>query len=661
VPRTGDNAFVAGFDSEPVSLMIRTSRIVRVTLCVLASVVVALAGCSSVEKAKPVPQSARVDPDVRVDAPEIMRGTVASEAVLLGHETPDQRGYRPIIVRGYGLVVGLRGTGSSDIRPDIRAYMLAQASKGGFGMHSHGENIANISPEILLRDPSNAVVVVEAIIPQGAVAGTRFDIRVYAERTTGTSSLEGGRLYTTELRPGPLTTSGGQAFALGHARGDIFINPFAEPGAVGLDTINRTNGRIQNGGVVLKDMPLKLRLINPSHTRAAILVNAINTRFPQEFGRYPGDPNHQASPTARGESDEAIEITVPPSWRNATDEFLELIRHTTIQQANPEGTAMYVRRVVLANPAMAKAAAVRWQALGSRMLPLIKDLYDYPEELPRMAALQAGAKLNDGLAIPHLITMSESGNADTRIDAIKLLAGMRLNPQIDLSLRKLLNDDDIEVRLEAYEALAMRRDPFIRRYKVEDKYLVDVVNSDKPLIYITQVGDPRIVLFGPSLAIDRPTTITAWSNRFMIKGDSDQKLIEVYYRDPDAPTGLIVRTEPELEKFAQFLGHKTSVEAPNPGLDLGYADAVGALHAIWRHKSINADFRAQQDRILAAILRQSREDNIEERPEFTDEPTQPDPFEGGLPQSDLGRLSGDLRPITDPALPMGDGESQPNR
>lgn len=48
-------------------------------------------------------------------------GLIVSEAVL--------DGYEPVVVHGYGLVVGLDGTGSSDIPPDVRAHMIAMASR----------------------------------------------------------------------------------------------------------------------------------------------------------------------------------------------------------------------------------------------------------------------------------------------------------------------------------------------------------------------------------------------------------------------------------------------------------------------------------------------------------------------------------------------------
>jgi hypothetical protein len=45
---------------------------------------------------------------------------------------------------------------------------------------------------------------------------------------------------------------------------------------------------------------------------------------------------------------------------------------------------------------------------------------------------------------------------------------------------------------------------------------------------------------------------------------------------------------------------------------------VGVLHQIWRQGYLEADFRPEQDRILAAILRQQRRGMVTERPEFED-------------------------------------------
>jgi len=587
------------------------------------------AGCATVEPADPSAQPVRTEQRFEINVSPIMRGTVAAEGVFLG--------YRPVVVRGYGFVVGLDGTGSRDIPPDVRAEMLAEMSRRGIGQESQG--LGHLNAEEMLNSPNTAVVVVEAIIPPGAVQGTQFDVRVFADPRTGTTSLAGGRLYTTELRPGPLRTGSREARALAEASGPLFINPFAETSNVTKSTsIDQNSARIMNGGRVLRDMPIKLKLARPSHVRASVIQNAINARFPRERA--------QRDPTARGESDESIVITVPHSYHGRTRQFVQLLRHTTIRLANPESVAASLVRAIRRNPLDAEAASWRWQALGERALPIIQDLYDYPEELPRLAALRAGANLGDPNAIPFIIDIAKNGSSDSRADAIELLGRMPMQPQIDMALRELLNEEDVEIRLSAYESLLERNDPYLSRRKVDDKFVIDMIDSDKPLIYITQIGEPRIVLFGePKVTI--PCFVRTWDNRLMLNADEGDEKIELYYRPHDGAQGIIKQIEPDLSDLAYFLGHTTDVDAPKPGLGLTYAQTVGAVHAIWSQDYIDADFKAEQDRILAEILDYAQDADVQDRPEFAD-PDFPWLQQQGEDQTPRPGEEDDQQPFIDP-------------
>jgi hypothetical protein len=267
---------------------------------------------------------------------------------------------------------------------------------------------------------------------------------------------------------------------------------------------------------------------------------------------------------------------------------------------------MSVRRYVLENPAMSSAAAWRWEALGPRALPVIRDLYDEPQELPRLAALRAGARLDDPLVTPHLIEMARSGSADSRRRAIELLARMGVDPRIDFALQDLLNDDDLEVRLASYETLVERRGPAVERFVVDGKFVLDVVVSDRPLIYMTQAGMPRVAVFGADLAVTRPVTVTAWSQRFMMKGDGAETEVEVYYRDPGASMGVTHLVDARIPELVQFLGHKTTPDKPLPGLGFSYSEVVGVLHQIWRQGYLEADFRPEQDEAWSRSARSSK-------------------------------------------------------
>ena len=87
----------------------------RSRIALLMSMLVVLAACEMVETSdREVGPASLERRNFEIDIQPIMRGTIASEAVFVGDS--------PTIVRGYGLVVGLRGTGSRDMPAPVRAF-----------------------------------------------------------------------------------------------------------------------------------------------------------------------------------------------------------------------------------------------------------------------------------------------------------------------------------------------------------------------------------------------------------------------------------------------------------------------------------------------------------------------------------------------------------
>ena len=572
-------------------------------------------GCGEiVERVPERPKQARANTtNVVLDVDPIMRGTVASETLLVG--------FAPVVVRGYGLVVGLRGTGGRLMPAEVRAMMVQELARRGIGNPGSG---LDVTPEAMLNSPDTAVVVIEGVIPPGATKDTKFDLRVSALPGTDVSSLEGGRLYTSDLRPGPLLIGSRQAQILASAKGNIFINPFVEPGATNKDAINRLVGRILDGGTVSKDIPLKLKLATSSHTRSRTIQSAINSTFPRE--------PKQKNETARGENADSIEITVPPSFDSRTEEFIELIRHVPLDTSATEVTALAVRKALIANPGSARDAMWRFRALGKRALPVLQDLYSYGEEDPRMAALDAGAALDDALAALPLVEMAKSGSINNRIRAIALLGKFGFNPDINLGLRPLLDDADPDVRLATYETLVKRKDPAVRMLDIDGKFDVALIPSRQKMIYVAQSGRPTIAIFGDDTEVNRPLTHSAWGNRLMIKADEGDDQLQVFYRSTNDARAEIQLVDPHLSELIPFFGHQISVEKPLPGIGLSYGETIGAVHSLWRAGHIKADFKAEQDRILAAMLRSQADDEKIERPDF--EPDEPSDASGAA-TSDL--------------------------
>nr|WP_315050944.1 flagellar basal body P-ring protein FlgI [uncultured Brevundimonas sp.] len=172
---------------------------------------------------------------------------------------------------GYGLVVGLNGTGDS-LRnsPFTRQSLEGMMERLGVNIRDANANTKNL-----------AAVMVTAELPAFATPGSRLDVSV---STMGDAkSLLGGTLLVTGLQG-----ADGQIYAV--AQGSVQTGAVSASGASG-SSITRgvpTAGRIASGGVVERETgfelanmnEVRLNLRNPDFTTAQRVAAAINAAYP---------------------------------------------------------------------------------------------------------------------------------------------------------------------------------------------------------------------------------------------------------------------------------------------------------------------------------------------------------------------------------------------
>ncbi|MCC5821753.1 MAG: flagellar basal body P-ring protein FlgI [Phycisphaerales bacterium] len=609
----------------------------RLGLVCLCVGVMVMPACQNRRRPPPAPRQAQI---VVRDVPSALRGTIGAEASL--------QGVQPTLVSGVGFVVGLNGTGGLTMPEQFAAHLEREMGLLGISTSNQagGRGIAGRSPRQLLRDPNTAAVIVQAAIPPGANSGDTFDVYVRAINAT---SLEGGRLWTTTLRAGPPTAFGDpQAIEMGKANGPIFLNPFAEPGKV--DGVQRTIGRVLDGGTITTSTVINVILDNPSHMRARQIASAVNSSFP----RGPGDPEQ----IARGRDEQLVQVRIPFRYRERREEFIELIRHLPIDQSFPEVYARRFAQTLVNEPYMSGNMSYSLEALGERSKPFLAELYDAPELAPRLAALRAGAALNDPRAVRPLRELAKNGQGAFRTDAIALLSRIDGAPIIEETLREALSDPELSVRVEAYEGLMHRAvevqkrrlalahlqgrssrevSPMITlsqldtlsrafvpgggmhgvsRELIEGKFFLDRVPFGSPLIYISQQGEPRIVLFGENPELTSPMIVSAWSDRLLMASDAPGDPIRLYYRDVSDRRSMTLESVPkDIEGFIRFLARRPTANDPRPGLGLSYAEIVGLLYEIQVGRGTVAAFATENDRLLAELMRSVETQEIEMRPE----------------------------------------------
>ncbi len=202
----------------------------------------------------------------------------------------DVEGIRDNMLVGYGLVVGLNGSGDS-LRNAPFTQQSLQTMLERLGVNTRGET---------MQTKNVAAVMVTANLPAFSSQGTRIDVSVSAMGDA--KSLQGGTLVVT-----PLFGADGNTYAL--AQGPITVGGFSASGKAGNVTRNvPTAGRIANGAIVERqtkfrlssEHTLKLSLHNPDLTTAMRIAEAID--------RYIGTNVATATDPAN------VQLTVPASY-----------------------------------------------------------------------------------------------------------------------------------------------------------------------------------------------------------------------------------------------------------------------------------------------------------------------------------------------------------
>jgi flagellar P-ring protein precursor FlgI len=184
-------------------------------------------------------------------------------------------GIRENVLVGYGLVVGLNGSGDDlGDSPFTRESLIGMLQRLGVNARDEDLETENI-----------AAVMVTADLPPFARRGSRIDVSVSSLGTA--ESLLGGTLLVT-----PLLGADGEVYAV--AQGPVNVNGFTAGGDAEQVTKGvPTSARIPNGAIIEREIDFQLgsldtvhlQLRNPDLTTARRVASAINQFVGQNAAR----------------------------------------------------------------------------------------------------------------------------------------------------------------------------------------------------------------------------------------------------------------------------------------------------------------------------------------------------------------------------------------
>lgn len=335
----------------------------------------------------------------------------------------DVVGVRENALYGYGLVVGLAGTG------DTERILFTQQSIAGM----LGRLGIRIDPKEV-RARNVAAVMVTAKLPPFARPGTRIDVAVSSMGNA--RSIAGGVLLVT-----PLSGGDGKVYAVG--QGPVQVAGY-DAGFAGASVRKNTptSGRIPGGATVERALtidlaagPLTLALRRPDLTTASRLAAAVN----QKVG--PG--------TARATDPAGVTLTLPDAQKEDPVGFLATIEALEVQADQRARVVVSERTgtVVAGEGVKIRPVAVSHGGLQVRVqtTPVFSQPNPFGQGSTVQGAIeQASAAEGAGgaVALPATTTIEELAKALTTLgagprDLIAVLEAMKSAGALDADLEVL--------------------------------------------------------------------------------------------------------------------------------------------------------------------------------------------------------------------------------
>ena len=528
-----------------------------------------LGGCSYSTK-KPDPAPRYRDLGAKADFPDFLKGTVL--------ERVDVGGVDNLVAGGYGLVVNLENTGRNDGIPTaVRDSISKSATIRGVNSALTDGPLGVLSTGQLLADPRTAIVRVDGIIPPGARAGDRIDVRVSCLDSNTTVSLARGELWQTEIFSGIVTAQspGERVNLAGIVRGPLLTNlvyAAQAPAAVKDDPAARGSLRtayIPDGGMVQQGRFFVLRLRQPSYRLSREIEQRINYHF--------------GAPVAAAQDEGTIKLDMPAAYNGDYGRFLGVAATLFSVGGNPAVSLKHAQDLAVAAQQPGRtndellAVSYAWEGLGPAASPVLLPLLSDPRPEIAYYAARAACFNDQPAAVDTLARIADDPDSPFNVAAVQTLGKLRPNADLLRRVRDLLAADSPGVRVAAYQSLERLGDvgKSIFRLRVGEQFLLDIVDADgPPIVWASRSGTPRIAVIGRRPELKSPMLLSIFGDRLTVNVSGPDKPAQIYYR-PMTARPAAATINPELVELVARLGGE---KAPgDPEISLTYGDVLAVV------------------------------------------------------------------------------------
>ena len=480
-----------------------------------------------------------------------------------------QSGAIPVV--GYGIVAGLGETGSSECPPDLRAVLVKYIQQQTAGKHA-------VNANAFINSKDTAVVEIYGVIPALAGKGDYFDVKLTALEGTQTTSIDGGRLFTANLKESSRFMWFDQyatTIATGH--GPVFKDKTEGPAG------DKRTGYVLGGGVVTQEVLISLRLFEPNFHAASAIRNRLN----QRFGRS----------TAKATMADEIQLRIPARYGTEKEKFLAMV--TSLYLA--DGGQLQQEKINLLAEQLAAAenklpAETALEAMGKSALGQIGPLLQSSDAAVRFHAARAMLHIGDDRGLGILRKIAQGPDSGYRVEAIRAIGtGAKRSDAVSI-LNRIAGDEDFEARFAAYEQLRRLDDICISQTLIAGSFLLDSVVCKGPrLVFVSRADAPRIVVFGAPLNVEKNIFVESGNGSIIINAQPGEEFVSVMRKLPNRPRPIgPLKAASNITDIIRTLCQSPSAKnrpATRPGLGVSYCDLIVLLKQMCETGALKAQFR----------------------------------------------------------------------
>src|SRR5579863_3021518 len=355
-------------------------------------------------------------------------GTEGESHKVLIRDVASVEGIRNNSLIGYGLVVGLRGTGDKQ-----QTYFTIQTLASI--LQRMGVEIPPSVVQTTVQVKNVAAVFVTANLPPFARPGMPLDVIVSSAGDA--RSLEGGLLLLT-----PLYAADGQVYAA--AQGPLVVGGYATGSAANSKSVNHpTVGRIPNGALIERDSSLDLSKL---HALSLVLNEASFTTV-EEVATVIN--RELAAPAASVIDSRRVEIGIPVAGNANLPALLARIENFEVRVRRKAKVVVNERTgtVVMGQDVRLGAVSILHGSFSIEVITTYAASQPNPlatgqtEVLPetRIKATDAPARnieLNEGASVQELVTRLQAIGATAR-DVVSILQAIKAAGALEAELEVL--------------------------------------------------------------------------------------------------------------------------------------------------------------------------------------------------------------------------------